>query len=339
MHNNEQFKKLWFVRIIELSKLSAISVATIILASILSLLYFTGMFAFDDSGRLIHIANIGDSLFISLWIPTTYFIVVIALRRSEQQLTKLRPYLPCSDKEFTSLLLNIYSSKKTSMLTWGIIGVLVGILTQFNGLKYIYENHEKVPASIYVMMVLGLCLWTLIFQVFSVLIRNAQNFGEIAKSYLEVNLVNINSTSPFSNVAIQPVLLAAGIYMLWPLKWIGSPINFSELTLPLLLTVPSLMFMLFLPLLPARRKIQQQKKTEIALLDDAINGNLSALKDSYIKRDMDRVTLPELIQFRQYIHSVNEWAIDAPALRQISLYIVLPPLTWIGAALVEQMVT
>jgi hypothetical protein len=45
-----------------------------------------------------------------------------------------------------------------------------------------------------------------------------------------------------------------------------------------------------------------------------------------------------LLDRRAYIHSANTWPMDIRSLGRLLFYLTIPPLAWIGAALVEMLV-
>ena len=48
--------------------------------------------------------------------------------------------------------------------------------------------------------------------------------------------------------------------------------------------------------------------------------------------------LNDLLAYRREIAGVSEWPFDLGAMSRLGLYLVIPPLTWVGAALIENLV-
>jgi hypothetical protein len=332
--------KLWFFKLTQLSHLSLFKTSVLMISVMLLILFLSGIFALNsETGTFKHLNAIGSALFLSVLIPTAISLVVHVLRLSEGYLTELRPVLSCSDEVFAEFMYKVSHEKRRFLLLWGTIGLGIGAWLQRDNITALLSSKEQLPAYYYLMNLLALCLWSLMFQVFNTLTRNARMFGLIVRDHLEVNLLDLKGLSPCSKVAIVPVLLAVGLYVVYPLIWIGKPVNFSGLLFPILFTVPSLLMMFLLPLLPLKKKIHLQKERQVNALTRAINGDKTALKTTCLSGQNERITLLEMIQFRQYFEKLSEWGIDAPALKKVSLYIFLPPLTWVAAALVEQLIT
>ena len=69
-------------------------------------------------------------------------------------------------------------------------------------------------------------------------------------------------------------------------------------------------------------QFQSVRPQRVTLLDDA--ENLSAVT--------------RLLIYRREIQQAPEWPFDMPALTRLGLYLILPPLTWVAAALIENLV-
>jgi len=49
--------------------------------------------------------------------------------------------------------------------------------------------------------------------------------------------------------------------------------------------------------------------------------------------------LGDLLRRRDTIENAREWPLDTTALSRIAIYFIIPPIAWVGAAFVEQLVT
>ena len=68
----------------------------------------------------------------------------------------------------------------------------------------------------------------------------------------------------------------------------------------------------------------------------ALNGEPDAMQGSELgdeARTLDRL---QLLQWRRELEAAREWALDAPVLRRFALFVALPLLSWVAAALVER---
>jgi hypothetical protein len=65
-----------------------------------------------------------------------------------------------------------------------------------------------------------------------------------------------------------------------------------------------------------------------------LKGNRESLKDSLIGHDREKITTVDLLYYQDRIQKVREWPFT-DRLRALVLFGVLPPLTWVIAAIIE----
>ena len=49
----------------------------------------------------------------------------------------------------------------------------------------------------------------------------------------------------------------------------------------------------------------------------------------------DLAHLSDLLAMRERVRGVHDWPMDMTTYRRVGLYVIIPPLAWIGAAVVE----
>jgi hypothetical protein len=98
-------------------------------------------------------------------------------------------------------------------------------------------------------------------------------------------------------------------------------------------TVFSLSFIVILPLRGIRRRIAQQRGAILLRLDQRLDPLTGA--DIANAGAEQLFELDALLDMRERVAAAPAWPLDLAGVRRILLYIVLPPLTWAAAALVE----
>lgn len=91
------------------------------------------------------------------------------------------------------------------------------------------------------------------------------------------------------------------------------------------------------PVIVVKNRIKEIKEREISALREALSGNREALQGSNIARFADEFAAPDLMMYEQYVRDIWEWPIQG-YVQRIVFYVLLPPLAWVLAALVEQLV-
>ncbi len=90
------------------------------------------------------------------------------------------------------------------------------------------------------------------------------------------------------------------------------------------------------PVVAVRDKIQQEKQLELKLIQQALAGERAVLKNSQIAHIADEFSAPDLMAYEERINKIWEWPVQG-FVQRIVLYVLLPPLAWVLAALVERM--
>ena len=91
-----------------------------------------------------------------------------------------------------------------------------------------------------------------------------------------------------------------------------------------------------MPVSGLRRRIRQRKDAELERIARALAGKPGAMEGSELgdeARTLDRL---RLLQWRSELETAREWAFDAPVLRRFALFVALPFVSWVAAALVER---
>ena len=89
-----------------------------------------------------------------------------------------------------------------------------------------------------------------------------------------------------------------------------------------------MIFLFLLPVIPVHRRVARAKQSELA----AVNADIAARADT---PEPGYSTLEPLLVYRREVLDAPEWPFDTGALGRLALYLIIPPLTWIGAALIE----
>ena len=93
-----------------------------------------------------------------------------------------------------------------------------------------------------------------------------------------------------------------------------------------------------LPTYAIAARIRGWKSEELSSVARAIEGDRSALGNSRFSKDLEQLDFPGLLAYRREIEALRISPFDRGHLARFVFYVVLPPLSWVAAALVEQLV-
>jgi hypothetical protein len=176
-----------------------------------------------------------------------------------------------------------------------------------------------------------------LYQLLVALLLTVRSLGRVGQTMLETDLFDPDRGRPIARFGLRLVLLVslAGIAgVLAPgLVGVAAPgsavgamaVNLVWCAVCLTLCLRGLV-----------RRMGQLKREELARVDRAIVGVPGALDDS---PTADRLRAPgfiELLTYRRELVARRIWPVDAGMWGRLLLYLVLPPLSWVAAALVEE---
>ncbi len=164
--------------------------------------------------------------------------------------------------------------------------------------------------------------WVLAWRLYAG--RGLRRLGSVTR----VDLYDLETLRPFARVAMLDVLVVMGTMALMPLQSLDAEFRWSNYEAGLLVTVPAAVVFFVLPLWGVHRRMVETRAERLAELQAQING---------CARD-DIARLDTLVAHRDRIRGIRTWPLDMSVVFRALFYLVIPPLAWVGAALVENLV-
>jgi len=173
---------------------------------------------------------------------------------------------------------------------------------------------------------------------FAVILRQAVSLIYTAR-HIRIDLLQVVQYSNIANPAVRMVVLILIILSLFPpmVLFIDNPIfstaavRYSLLVLTILLP---LLLGYFYPVLILRTRIGQAKQKELQVVLSSLQGDDEALDRVAIQGRGVPKTTADLLTHQIFLESRWEWPI-ATHVQRLILFGLLPPLTWVLAATIE----
>lgn len=180
--------------------------------------------------------------------------------------------------------------------------------------------------------------YTLILFSLDIILRQLRSLNYIARN-IRIDLFNGDFYSTLANVMVRNFgLLIFGVCIITT-----SYIVFTEgelttfemmiVTMPWYLPGLIIIAMYLVPYNRFRKRMHVQKQQELNCVAAALNGDLQALQSSLLKDD-PQPTKIDLLYYYDRIQRIKEWPFT-DRIRIFVLFGILPPLTWVIAALIE----
>lgn len=247
---------------------------------------------------------------------------VQVIRRSRQLLDEMG--LNCDDRRRAELR-EAMDTMAAAPAAWVMgISLLAGLLHA----GFLLTAEQTLVTSI--IGSLGtLLVWVVVTHVAVAFIFNARLFAQIGERYLQIDLHRPATVKPLGRAALLPVLGLVATQALYPLLWVGGQINLGAILPGFLVTTAAMIFLFLRQVLPLHRRMAHLKRMAI----DEIESRIARADQS--APDETLSALNDLLQYRDYLMRVSEWPFQMGTLARWSLYLLIPPLTWVGAALIE----
>lgn len=218
---------------------------------------------------------------------------------------------------------------------------LVGWLSLFH--PRLRPNLEPLLLDEWFTVLLTWCFGVVLVHLCVFVVRQARALSRLA-SETDIDLLNLEPLQVFSAQPIRFLLIVATFVslnvLLVDVLMEGVPQQGAVLLYmlgPVLGIIAVLWFAFCHPVLLVRNRVKAAKDVELQAVCAALSGDRSSLSTTSIGRFAKEFTAPDLLNYEQRVLQIWEWPIQS-SLQRILIYVMLPPLAWVLAALAERWV-
>ncbi len=183
---------------------------------------------------------------------------------------------------------------------------------------------EQLAATVTLGLGNGL-VWLSVGWFFGWALTNARTLSRLG-SRARVDVFDLRPLKPVAAVASLNVFVTMGALALMPIQSLSSPFHYEYYVNGFVFGIPSAIALFVLPQWGLRAKLREAKTQALAHLADQIAA----------VRSDEPAVLETLLAHRDRISSTREWPVDHRVFSRAMLYLVVPPLAWVGAAIVER---
>jgi hypothetical protein len=274
------------------------------------------------------------SLIIAYIIPVFSFITA----RAEEALVELAPLLPSDNEEPPVPEDKLHTVSGGLLLFQLLSGTLLGL----GHMSFIRGSiaemlQELLNSATALISTFGAVLvWMVMFTVISMLVQQAVLFAKLGAK-IRISLLNTQALVSFGRVAIYSSLAIIGALAMFPLMNLDSRFAMAEGLPGLVATIVPLIMIFFIPVWPVHRRLSTLKQEALKALSVRLESCLGDDDDTQPPPEK-MADLTALLAYRREISQVSTWPFDLSSMTRLSLYLVIVPLTWAGAALIERLV-
>ncbi len=179
-------------------------------------------------------------------------------------------------------------------------------------------------------------VWMLMMTTNYALVENAFLLAKLGRR-IPVDLLRDSHHVAIARVAIMSTLSVIGAQSLFVLLMLDAEATWVSFFPGALITMGPMLGLFLIPVLPLYHRLREAKRKELLAIDAQI-ALLRPDPDIKLHELASLGNLNQLLLYRREIRQVSEWPFDVPALARLAFYLILPPLTWVAAALIENVV-
>ncbi|PCH59716.1 MAG: hypothetical protein COC19_06780 [SAR86 cluster bacterium] len=299
----------------------------------------------------------GALIFTCLWFMLTllddtmgfylklFFVSIIAyiipiyahiIERSVIAFDEIAPALECSREQTQQWRIKLTHRSGR----WFVLVTLAAVIMWLLHISLMELYTPDVPFSLfnnreYSIKISAFLVWLALITVSSALIGNAFVLAQLGQR-LAIDLICTSAHMILGRIAILSILSFIGAESLFVLLVMDS--SPWTAVAPGIITLLISMFCLFIiPVWPVHKRLVQAKNEQLSSIEIQLlvlrkNNCTTSLPGEKLQQ------LNQLLLYRREIRQAPVWPFDLAALTRLGLYLILPPLTWVGAALIENVV-
>lgn len=321
---------LWLLKLVLPGRYGRKLTSALIFCVLLAIFYVA-----PGDGQPANVPALFFSLVIAYIIPVFSYITERSLEAVEQ----LKPQLRLGEADVRRLQDNLRSAPLPATLGYLLLGTLLGG-THVSFLSGSPAGAiERMSSSVPDLLSIAgtLMVWIVLTTVSSMLIRQAMIIGRLGREHVRCDLINAQSLLPFGRVATSSSLAIIGALALFPLIGAENGVDFMEILPGAFAMLVPLVVIFLVPIWPVHRRMSVLKEKTLDALNRRIDNRIS--KDGEYEHDLPvDPELTSLLVFRREVLEVSTWPFNLGNVTRLALYLFIPPLTWVAAALIEKVV-
>lgn len=275
----------------------------------------------------------GIDLDVALFFAVLFAYMVpvhhLIMQRSLTALAQLRPLLAAESALADRCAERIVNRSTRAQLGAVAVGLLAGLCHNVFIVGDDGLDELLIPGTLLNLLITTL-IWITMTATIASLVENAVLFKRLT-SRVRFDVLNTRLLTPFGSVAVSSTLALIGAQAAFPLLIIGSDSSWISFAPGLVATGAPMIFIFLLPVIPMHQRIMQAKRAALA----RVAADLAPLTATDAP---DYVRLQPLLSYRREVLAAPEWPFDTSVMGRLAIYLIIPPLTWIGAALIEILV-
>ncbi|MEH6518467.1 MAG: hypothetical protein V7742_17455 [Halioglobus sp.] len=178
--------------------------------------------------------------------------------------------------------------------------------------------------------------WLVMTTNISALFANALLWANVGRS-IEIDLFLPGPACIIGRIAVLSTLSVIGAQVLFVILIIDEGWDWVTVFPGLAASFAPALLLFIIPVWPLHKRLQAARQSMLLAVDDDVR-ELGPISEARIRDGAAIDQFNRLLVMRREVQQVSTWPFDGTNLLRIAFYLLLIPLTWVGAALVENLV-
>jgi hypothetical protein len=319
--------RLWPLRLVPRRRGGRWLSAALILATLLGWFQAAGVLFGSDAPESSTAAALFFAVILAYIVPVFHYIT----ERTRAAFADIAPYLIATPAQLDAWQEQI----EHRSTRWVVVVVSIGVCAWIahTSLMYVTPNSSagiQTTAAWFTIMAAPGLVWILMTTAIVALLNNARLFGRLAR-HVRIDLLDTRPLTAFARVAVSSTLAIVGAQAAFPIMLLDPRVALAASGPGLIVTTFAMAELFVLPIWPVHRAIAAAKRAELVRINAAI---ATITSDTPLAQDRLQALQPYLT-YRREIVAVHEWPFDTGVTTRLAFYLIIPPLTWVAAALID----
>jgi hypothetical protein len=150
-----------------------------------------------------------------------------------------------------------------------------------------------------------------------------------AGKHVHLDIFETSNLAPFGKAGLTDALLVVVALAITSLQSLDAQFRLYNYVTAFAIVIPAIIVLMVMPMYSLHQRIAARKNVDLKEINDLIRA---ASKDLEVEQ-IDQLEL--LLQRKERLKAVHTWPLDMSVVSRLLLYVIVPPLAWLGAAFVE----
>lgn len=258
---------------------------------------------------------------VPMWMISCFFLTQRHTLALAQQLDKIT-----GDDTQSSISAKVLRAPVSQIFAGLAAGLAYALLFNVPAKQasYIFEGHWLILSIVVAQAMLWGCVGILLF----VRLHVAGHFSRLGGT-IDFSLFDQRTLKAFARVGLLDVVIVVGGLAIATVQSLDAQFRLENYLSGIFVAAPAAVVLLIRPMWKLHKRMKQRKETLLDEIDEMINS-----VPQQTRLDDMRV-LEDLLQRRDRVNALHTWPLDIGIWRRLLFYILIPPMAWAGAALME----